>query len=321
MSMLNSGNVIGHYGGPVWTPYAQAIASHYSHIIPWFDTVPTNLSGVVRERQIVIHDGYEHDLLLFGAHINIGTDANGDNGQQVFLQVNDLETGITWTAPSPLDCSPATAYGGSRRQTMPILKLPEAFFLPANVQLRHEWRSLGAIATGGTLTWVGVQLINPKAGKRPKFVTMPDGKSIPVGSRLPWFSTTGLGDEIIILGSPFYVLGADSQSFREYYPPNDCDVEIHDIHANWFTQAGVDQDPKDVLFSLTDTGDRRMWSADKSPAPSVMGDVAKAYPALPLTKPYMLKQNRQLQLIVQNKNAAAINNAFVTIRGVRLCNF
>lgn len=317
--MNNWGNAIQHWPF-AWTPYAEAIAAEYATVVPLFITVPTTLTGVTRERKSVVIPPYLYDSLIFGAHINMGSDSNGDNGQQIFLQVSDLRSGITWAAPGPLDSAPATAYGGSRTQTMPILNLPEAFFLPANVQLKHDWKMFSQLATGGSITWVGVQLIGPKGGRAPETVTMPDGQRIKVGSRLPWLATIGLGAEISVLGSPFYAIEA-GRRYLHYTPPLDCDTEITDIAANYFTQGGVSSTPTNILLGLSDRGQREFWTVNLAPSPGVVGDVTKAYPALPLSKPYTLKKGRRLQLSLLNLNTATVNNAFAVVRGVRLCDY
>jgi len=316
---LNSGNYI-NYWGPELTPYARAIAEHYSQQVPYYLTVPTKLTGTAREDRVSVTDPYQYDSLIVGCHIAMGSGANGDNGQQIFLQVEDLRTGLLWSTPGQVGTSPCTAYGGSRAAAMPILKLPEAFFLPAHVRLKHTFSVISSTATGGFLTWIGVQLINPFQEGAPKTVQMPDGSTIRVGTRMPWLSTIGLGTEISVIGSLRYVLGAGN-IYTQYTPPMDCDVEIHDIEANWFTQNGSDKLPDNVLFSIADKGEPRMWQPSRSPAPAVMGDSTKAYPSMPFTKPYRLKKGHRLQITTQNTDSGDINDAYITVRGVRLCDF
>lgn len=316
--MYTWGNKITHW--PKWTPYARAIADQYEVVVPVYITVPTTLTNTVREIRTVTAPGYLHDILIFGAHINIGSNASGDNGQLVFLQVTDQRTGIPWVMPSPVNAAPATAFGGSRFQSMPVLQLPEAFFLPKNVELRHDWFMYSSAVTGGTLTWVGVQLINPRNGKSPETVLMEDGTEVKVGSRLPWLATTGLGNEISVIGAPNYAMAAGSR-YRHFTPPNDCDVEIHDIAANYFTQGGVSSSPNNILLGLSDKGQREFWTVNLAPSPAVAGDFTKAYPSLPFSKPYILKAGNRLQISALNLNALVINNAYATVRGVRLCEY
>ena len=220
---LNTGNYI-NYWGPQLTPYARAIMSAYRIALPVFITVPTNLTGTVREEIQVLTDPFEYDVLIVAANINMGTTANGDDGQLIFLNIGDLQTGSMWSTPGPIDASPATSFGGSRGSAMPVLKLPEAFFLPAGVQLKHIWKMFSTTATGGTITWLAIQLVDPIGGKRPHSVQMPDGSNVKVGSRVPWFSTFALGSEINILGSPNYAMAADDAQYVQYCPSQDCDV-------------------------------------------------------------------------------------------------
>lgn len=320
---LNSGNLIKYFGGPEWTPYAQAIAEAYSTIVPFYLTVPTTLTGATRERKTFKTDPYQHDVLIFGAHVNIGNVDSGDSGQQVFLQVADLRTGIPWATPNSVNGSPATAFGGSQVQPMPILRLPEAFFLPRFVELQHDWKMINAATvTGGSITWVGVQMIN-HCPENPQVdcVTMPDGRTIKVGSRLPWFSTLGLGRESWSANSLTFNMNAGSH-YLSYTPPQDCDIEIHEINANFFSQAGVSSNPQLIQVKISDAGEREMWTPDLAPSPAVLGSFSQAYPSLPFTKPYILKKGHRLQFLVRNGNpSTAIGNAYATIRGVRLCEY
>jgi hypothetical protein len=318
MIELNSGNFI-DYAGPLLTPYALAISDAYEVQVPLFMTVPTTLGNVTREEKVVITDPFQHDCLIIGAHINIGSTINGDSGQSVILNVSDLTSGLLWALPSPLSGSPATAFGGSQFNAMPFIKLPEAFFLPAHTRLKHLWRVLG-LATGGSITWVGLQLFKPKSGKTPTHVKMPDGSTIRVGSRIPWFCSVGLGTEISVLGSINYAMEVNRQ-YVQFTTATDCDVEIHDVNANWFTQNGISQNPTGILLSIGDKGQPQFWQPSRSPATALMGDFNKALPAMPFTKPYLQKAGDRLQLKSINQSGLTINNAIVTFRGVQLCTY
>lgn len=320
MDGLNTGNII-NYWGPHLTPYARAIISAYRIAVPVWVTVPTNLTGTVREEIQVLTDPFEYDTLFIAAHIQMGTLSNGDNGQLIFLNVGDLQTGMLWSTPGPIDASPATSFGGSRANAMPVLKLPEAFFLPANVQLKHLWKVFSTSATGGVITWMAIQLIDPLSGNRPHSVQMPDGRDIRVGSRVPWLSTFALGSEINILGSPNYAMAADDAQYVQYLPSQDCDIEIHDIACNFFTQGGVASDSENIRLALADRKQPRFWTPTNAPSTVVCGDFSKAYPAMPLVKPYTLKKGHRLEVISQNKNALVLNNAYATVRGVKLCDY
>lgn len=320
MDGLNTGNEI-NYWGPHLTPYARAIMAAYRVCAPSFITVPTNLTGTTREEVQVLIDPFENDVLLIGAGISMGTSFNGDFGQQIFLNVSDLQTGSFWSTPGPIDASPATSFGGSRANVMPVLKLPEAFFLPANVQLKHLWKVFSTTATGGSLTWMAIQLIDPIGGKAPYSVQMPDGSNVKVGSRVPWFSTIGLGTEISVLGSPNYALAGNDAQCVQYLPSQDCDVEITDIACNFFTQSDVSSMPENIRIAIADRKQPRFWTPTNTPSTAVFGDFSKVYPAMPFTKPYTLKRGHRLELIIQNKNEAVINNAYATVRGVKLCDY
>ncbi len=317
MTELNQGNFINSYWGPRLTPYAQAICAAYKRVYPSYIVIPTQLTNVVREEKVFVTEPYQNDVLIIAAHTSIGDADNGDFGQLAFLSVEDLRSGITWSPPGPIDSAPATAYGGVQLRAMPVQLLPEAFFLPKGVRLKHTWKVFSSLVTGGSLTWLALQLVD---GQAPEFVTMPDGSQIKLNTRMPWFATIGLGTEINILGSPSYVLGAGNL-YSQYLPPMDCDVEIHSMHANWFTQGRTDAHPELVMVGIADKGESRFWMPGRAPAISVYGDLSKTYPSQPFTKPYVLKQGDRLQLSHLNTNASAINNAFTTVKGVRLCQY
>lgn len=312
------GNKIKHW--PTWTPYAQAIADEYAIIVPFYMTVPTQLTGSVRQQTTVTTPGHLYDVLLLGAQIDMGSNSNGDNGQTIFLQVADAKSGIPWVAPAPVNAAPAVAFGGSRFQPSPILQLPEAFFLPKNTELNHNWSVLSTTATGGTLTWIGVQLIQPRKGKAPESVKLPTGQTVQVGSRMPWFSTIGLGTEISILGALSYALGPFNR-YRNFTAPDGCEIEIHDVQANYFTQGGVSSTPNNILLGFSDRGQRENFQINLTPSPSLAGDVTKAYTSLPFVKPYRLKAGNRYQVSSLNLNASTINNAYLTLRGVRLSEY
>jgi len=305
---------------PTWTPYAQAIAAEYDVVVPFYMTVPTSLTSMTREQRSVTTPPYLHDVLLLGAHINIGTNFNGDNGQLVFLQVSDRESGIPWVSAAPVNSAPVTAFGGSRFQKSPVLQLPEAFFLPKGVELQHDWSVLSTTATGGTITWIGVQLLHPRGGRTPERVELPDGSTVKVGGRRPWFSTIGLGTEFSVLGAPVFAIG-DGRRYRNYTAPDECPIEIHDVHANYFTQAGVSSSPEEIRLGFSDRGQREFWTLNLAGSPAVAGDVTKIYSAMPFCKPYKLESGHRIQVSQLNLSGLAVNNAYLTLRGVRLCEY
>src|SRR5437870_4107913 len=102
MTELSTGNFI-NYWGPTLTPYAQSICEHYSVQIPYFVTVPTQLTSTTREEKVYIIEPNEYDALIIGAHMDIGSVSNGDFGQLALLQVSHLSTGLLWTPPGPMD--------------------------------------------------------------------------------------------------------------------------------------------------------------------------------------------------------------------------
>lgn len=310
MDALNLGWLRG-YPGLHLSPYAVAIASKYKRVLPWYATIGTTLTNVTREHKIVTMDPLAYDVLIIGAHTQI---TDGDNGQNVLLQVSDLETQYLWTVPNSILGSPATAYGGVQTNAMPVLQLPEAFFLGGHVELKHEWKTYGT-ATGGSVTWIGVSLHDRKPTEDPHFVMMPDGNPIRIGDRLPWLNTLGIGEEISILGNPAYVMGARHQ-YMAFSDSVERRVSITDLVANFFEQGGSSSNPQNVLISFGDKGNPQTWSI-KGPSVSFLGDPATAYPALPLPIPYELAPGNRVQIGVLNRNNAAINNAYITLRGIQ----
>jgi len=317
----DSGRWVSAYGGPKISPYAQAIADRYDVVIPDWLTVPFHLTGSTAERRYVVEPPNQYDRLLIAAHINGFGTSNGDSGQQVYLNVSDDKSKAPWVTPSPIGWAPLTSFGGVDLNAMPLLKLPEAFFLPRHTSLQHDIYNLtNSGATGGSITWIGLQLINIDKRPAPDSVTLPNGAQIPVGAREPIWMPIPLGREVYVAGVFTYLVDAGA-SYTHYTPPLDCDCEIHDIAgSDIFTTGGTGLDPNNVLIKVMDMGDRKMWRPDKAPSVAVAGDFTQIYPALPFTKPYILRKGHRLQISIQNNNTSTgFDNMFLTIRGVRLC--
>ena len=314
-------NVAPHpLGAMRWTPYALAIAESYEIQIPFFMTVPTGLTGSTGQDVISVSSAYEYDLLIFGAMLNIGSSAvASDNGQQTFLNVTDVNSGVSWVVPDWPDVAPATAFGAVPGQVSALLPLPEAYFLPAFDQLRHEWKSFSVATNGGTITWAGVQLIKPRGGKAPDTVCV-DGEQIRVGSRIPWFAAMGLGTQGSTSSQPSYTL-INGAEYVQYTPAMGCDVEIHDLAANYFLQQGVSTSPDNVQIGISDRSQRRLWSLNKAPSPSVFGNYTQLYPALPFTQPYVLPAGHRLQINSINQTGADILEPYLVLRGVQRCGY
>lgn len=302
---------------PDLTPYALGIASQYEEVLPWYCTVPTNMTGVTREHRIITTTPVEDDVLIIAAHCQPNP-SDTNNGQYLLLQVNDLKNGLFWSTPNAIFGSPVTAYAGVKSNRIPVIQLPEAYFMRAGTSLRHQWKTYGS-ATGGTLTWIGVRLQKPIGGVAPEHVVLPDGPRIKIGSRMPWFDTIGLGEEVSVLGSPFYGLGASAQ-FVGKSTVMDCGVYVTGLSANWFTQLGVTTNPENLLVAISDSGNSRSWQIRRAPAPAVLGS-PETFPMLPFTKPYFLPPGHSLKISVQNQNATSLSNPYLTIHGIRLCEF
>lgn len=323
---IDTGDWIGNaWTGPDWTPYARAIADHYPNQVPWFLTIPTTLTGGVGQRRVVVTSPNLYDVLIFGAHISIGSDSVGDNGQTVYLQITHLETGIPWVVPNILGYAPMTAFGGVRRNPTSNMKFPEAFFLPRRTKLKLEFTNAQiAAATGGTITLLGVQLTHPSTPKPPERVTMPNGDVIPVGSRLPWFATIGVGQRIFDPNSVVFNLPPASPMSQslEFLPPSQCNVEIHDVHCNFFARDGLSLTPDNLAVKIVDMGSHNHWTPNLSPITGVFGVFTQAYPSLPFNKPYLLQKGHRIQILTQNNTPTAdIINGLITLRGVRLCEY
>lgn len=317
---ISTGNQVGKLQGSPWTPYAQAIADEYAIQIPLFITIPTTLTGVALQRKTTLSEPLQYDALIFGALINPGNDV--DNGKGLFLQVFDTRSGVYWSAPTTINASPLTAYGGAGAQPTPVMRLPEAFFLPAGVELQHDWtQPTGNNVTGGWITWVGMQLINPFKRRAPEWAKMPNGEKIRVGSRLPWFATIGIGTRTFSAGAIDFNWVAGG-SYLYYTPPTECGLEIHDLQCTTFDIADVSLTPNDQLVKIAVARSREMWTPDLTPFTGAFGDRQQVYPSLPLAKPLLLTKNERLQFRFQNNlSATAIADGMIVARGVQLCEY
>jgi hypothetical protein len=323
-TLLNNGDYIGSdWRGPLWTPYSERIASKYKTIVPWYMSVSSGLS-TPPSRNTNLTRPYQHDVLIFGASAKITDATTGNDGQFILLQITHEETGLSWAAPNILNSAPLPACAGIDLRRTPILRLPDAFFLPKGTTLRLDWSAVlfADQAFDARLTFVGVQLIDPFEGHAPTHVTMPDGNTIRVGNRIPWFGTCGLGRRInaIALQGAGFFLGASEQR-AQYLPPADCDIEIHNLYANFLLGA---VDVTNLVIKVTDMGTDTNWNPTRSPVASIFGDEQSINPALPFVKPYLLEKNHRINLVAQNNNGSAgdsIENGLLTLRGTRLCEF
>lgn len=320
-TLLNNGDFIGSaWDGPLWTPYAERIASHYRRIFPWYMSASSGLSAPP-SRNTVLTRPYQYDVLIFGASAFITEAAAAADGQSIYLQVTHEETGLTWAAPNVVNAAPLPAYAGINLRQTPLLRLPDAFFLPKNTTLRLDWSATAFAdqAFDARLTFVGVQLIDPFSGESPRTIVMPDGKTIRVGDRVPWFGTCGLGerDDATALEGAGFFIGALEQR-AQFLVSADCDIEIHDLYDNFSGQF----DMANLLVKVVDMGTPTNWNPTKSPVPAIFGDELSVNPGLPFVKPYLLKKGHRISVLSQfNVAASSVSNGLLTFRGVRLCEY
>jgi hypothetical protein len=334
--------------GPEWTPYAQAIADHYPIQVLWYLTKTVNLPVVADTRVTQITSPQLYDVLILGmSALVFNTPLQNDNGNFIYLNITDKETGIPWVAPNTIGFAPLPAFAGVNLPTVgpslanlsvtPIIKLPEAFFLPRGVQLKLDWIQVGGAAPvnkNATLTMIGVQLINPNQGsKAPSHVTMPNGNTIPVGSRMPWFSCVPFGGRLstgVIRGFDNFTLPIGRQ-LMQFFPPIDCNVELHNTYGNFLVSptaydglAGAGFDTTFLTMKFTDMGAENDWTPGLSPTPALLGKETDTEPVMPFLKPVYLEKGHRTAMTAQNNTTAVagqVNQGTVTLRGVRLCEY
>lgn len=323
-TLLNNGDFIGSsWDGQLWTPYSERIASHYRQIVPWYMSASSGLSAPP-SRNTVLTRPYQHDVLIFGASARVLNETVGNEGQFILLQVTHEETGLTWATPNVVNAAPLPAYAGIDLNQTPVLRLPDAFFLPKGTTLRLDWSAtfFANQAFDARLTFVGVQLIDPFAGEAPRTIVMPDGKTIRVGDRVPWLGTCGIGeraDSEALQGPGFFM--ADLQQRAQFLVSADCDIEIHDLYYN---VANTGTDIANLVVKIVDMGTPTNWNPTKSPVAAVFGDELSVNPGLPFTKPYLLKKSHRINILSQlnlDAGGAGISNGLFVLRGVRLCEY
>jgi hypothetical protein len=339
---IDTGDFVGSaLTGPEWTPYAQRIADHYPVQLLWYLTKqqtlvvadPRNLQAPVT--QTIRPQLY--DVLILGMSALIVGEALLDNGNYIYLQITDLETGIPWVAPNMIGYAPVPAFAGINADPstgtffpMPVLKLPEAYFLPKGTRLKLDWFPIqetdgDPVNLNVRLTMIGVQLINHAPGfKAPTHVTMPNGDTIPVGSRLPWFGCVPFGQRDIILGQRIlqdFSLQDDEQALQ-FLPPLECNLELHDAYANFLAQTVRPAAKVNLKLKLNDMRDNGDWTPEFSPSPAIFGNEEQVYPARPFAKPHLVRKGHRPALVMfNNSGAGALNRGTVTLRGVRLCEY
>jgi len=314
---------------PTWTPYAEAIASNYTIQVPWYWSTFESLSrasGAPPPRFTNTMRPFLYDVLIVGASITAVNPAQTitflDN---IYLNITHRETGLRWATANEIGyfhilslCGSDGFFGGFPvGRPMPIMRLPEAFFLPKGTQLQFDWTlyapPLQAPVIDFIFTLIGIHLTG---GSAPDFITLPgDAGSIRVGSRVPWFSTIPIGD-LTSSNQSSFVLQPGAEVTR-FWPPEDCNIEIHGAYINLLPNNSTL-----ITMKLTDMGEQKFWTPSRSPAPSFIGYETMVDPAFPLTKPYLLKHGHRLRLVSLNNTTAPLAPAStVTLTGVRRCQF
>lgn len=343
---IDTGNfVTSRLTGPDWTPYAEAIADHYDLIQPWFltkkQTLTLGLNALTQTPVSQTTRPQLYDTLIMGMSVLIsGGDNTLDNGNFIYLNITDLETGIPWCAPNMIGYAPVLAYAGviadpSTGVFFPtqIKKLPEFYFLPKGTRLKLDWYPIPITYVANvdnltaTLTMHGVQLMNHTPGfQSPQWVTMPNGDQIPVGSRVPWFGTVPFGRRPPTPGSRAlgnFALPAGEQA-TQFFPPIDCNVELHDTYASFLASTVLPPAASKPNFT-TKVSDMRSvgdWTPQMSPAAAIFGNEEYVYPAMPLVKPHLLRVDHRSAYVFQNNDATeVVTNGVITVRGVRLCEY
>jgi hypothetical protein len=314
---------------PRFTPYAKAIVDHYGGAWPWYWTTTADLdpaNGITRLTQVMRPQ--DHDVLILGASATIaGVGLTG--WQFIYLNITHEETGIPWAVPGKIGFFPVGALASRAVglvgadplvSASSILKLPEAFFLPAHNRLKFDWQWIFQTDIPSTtrLTLIGLQLTSPRNGEALRRVTMPDGKEINVGDRLPWFATIPLGEYQSNALNDFQIDG--QQQVTQFTHPMDCDVEVHDIFCN-FTESFAAAS-NILMIKIADMKSKTFWTPRLTEFRVLFGGEDDVCPARGFTRPYLLKRGHRLQTLIQNNtNATTVDAVSTTYRGVRLCEY
>jgi hypothetical protein len=338
----------GNFVGSSWdaspfllTPYAQAIADAYPIQIPWYLSIPiTTKASAIGPNAPLFPQFYgaqsrpqQYDVLILGfslaANFNDWFTARTVN--RLSIQITHQETGIPWVEPIAIGYAPLLSLaglsvtpppGGTLFPRMPIMRLPEAFFFPRNTLLKYQWTQMTTDSLPPVtvvLTFHGIQLVMDANKEAPRYVTMPDKTIVKVGSRVPWFGVVPYGRRGAV-GRFFgdFTLPTGEQ-YVQFLPPSDCNVELHDVYAN-FTATFIDSQNYTVKLNNLRAGSD--WTPGFTPSMAFAGDELKANPAAPFTKPYVIELRHRLSVVEQNNAIADTPNACtLTFRGVRRCQY
>lgn len=335
LKKILTGNFIGSQWNtsPKLTPYGEAIAAHYPIQVPWIHSQEVSITRTSQQSfpiQVYLLRPQLYDVLICGASIlDLNFPGAIDN---LYLNITNEESGIPWVAPTTeIGYSPVGAFGAVVASSPPprpvtnVSRLPEAYFLPRYTMLRFEWTlTQQQVQTNAVFTFLGIQLINHRKGfEAPKYVNMPDGSCVKVGHRLPLFITIPYGDRRF--GDYFgdFAL-VENQQTLQFTPASDCDIEIHDVYANFLSYAAPDSTTPRLRFALkiADKPTGRDWTPGLSPIESIAGYQIRSNPQLPYPAPSVLEQDHRYGLTLQNNNPD--NQLFggtLTFRGVRRCQY
>lgn len=338
---IDTGDFVGNAwnSSPRWTPYGRAIAAHYPIQVPLFQSIPVTLSNVPADlsiAQVILTRPQQYDVLIWG--LSASQSPTIQQAGQAYLNITHEETGVPWVVPNQIGYAPLPAFagmntvGGFGGPNMPVMRLPEMFFLPKNTRLRLSFLRSRLDVTPSVnilMNLHGVQLINHRFGfQTPDKITMVNGEEIPVGSRVPWLACIPYGARPnVAAGRAFFdyeLIGL--QQTVSYTPSSDCDVEICDIYASFLDSTFENfADVRLLRTKLDDTRERNDWTPQFIPVQSIFGSMINLDPCMPYPKPHILRADHKILMTAQNNDTGGISNPVndgtVTFRGVQRCKY
>lgn len=334
-SAIVTGDFVGSAwdASPILTPYAQGIADAYPVQVPWFLSIPIQTQATTNPATPIFYAAQSrpqlYDVLIIGASVaaNYNDWFTAMAINNLSIQISHQETGVPWVEPIAIGYAPLFSLAGFTTTTppgslvfpkTPIQRWPDAFFFPKNTLLKYQWVQMTRVplpAVKVVLTFIGIQLV--KDGEAPKFVRLPDGSMVKVGYRIPWFGVVPYGRRPAT-GRVFgdFSLPAGEQ-YTQFLPPSDCNIEIHDVYAN-FTAAFVDS--RNYTAKLANLRAKDDWTPGFTPSMGFTSDELKINPSAPFCQPYVIETRHRLSIVEQN-NAIFDTpiGATLTFRGVRRC--
>lgn len=144
--------------------YVEQILDRYRTHLALEDTIPIGFTGVATQRVApVFTNENSEDTLYVAASVNFTT----SQALEALVRIKSVSPQYEWMSnddPNPQD-TPVGAIAGVIGTAMPVIQLPQPFFIQRQGRLQMQFtNATAAPITGGLWTWRALRLTDPING-------------------------------------------------------------------------------------------------------------------------------------------------------------